>query len=359
MIELLRTLPMSVSGAARRLVRVRAAQGGAWRPVAIRDIRQGPRSGGTGFVLLHHLVGAPAGSVRGRGWWRDGPEAFTDARRAAARAARRRRSAPDARGRAHRVRDDAVAGVVLAEGEEIAAPRGDLHRGSRAHAARAGGSGLARSRVPARRAEHPVPRLHGVVLYALDALPDFPGSTRRGARGHRLAHAAARRRSSARPTPPSTAPSPRAPHVELTCPTLRWPALAPAGKHVLVARAQYAPYRLRDGALGRGAARGAGDGVTARSQRRCPGFAAACRIAWRGRPPISRQRFGLREGAVTHGELGLDQILFMRPVAGWGRHATPIARPLSRRRGDPSRARGARRPGLARGAARCWIDANR
>ena len=33
----------------------------------------------------------------------------------------------------------------------------------------------------------------------------------------------------------------------------------------------------------------------------------------------------LREGAVSHGELGLDQILFMRPVAGWGRHTTPIA----------------------------------
>jgi phytoene dehydrogenase-like protein len=31
------------------------------------------------------------------------------------------------------------------------------------------------------------------------------------------------------------------------------------------------------------------------------------------------------EGAASQGELGLDQILFMRPVAGWGRHATPIS----------------------------------
>ncbi len=38
------------------------------------------------------------------------------------------------------------------------------------------------------------------------------------------------------------------PHVEFTIPSLRWPRLAPEGKHVLVARAQYAPYRLRDGA---------------------------------------------------------------------------------------------------------------
>ena len=30
------------------------------------------------------------------------------------------------------------------------------------------------------------------------------------------------------------------------------------------------------------------------------------------------------EGSPSHGELALDQILFMRPVAGWGRYATPI-----------------------------------
>jgi phytoene dehydrogenase-like protein len=27
---------------------------------------------------------------------------------------------------------------------------------------------------------------------------------------------------------------------------------------------------------------------------------------------------------MTHGELTLDQILFMRPIAGYGRHAMPI-----------------------------------
>jgi phytoene dehydrogenase-like protein len=36
-------------------------------------------------------------------------------------------------------------------------------------------------------------------------------------------------------------------------------------------------------------------------------------------------RFGLREGAVTQGELALDQILFMRPIAGAAHGAIPIA----------------------------------
>jgi len=35
-------------------------------------------------------------------------------------------------------------------------------------------------------------------------------------------------------------------------------------------------------------------------------------------------RFALTEGALTHGEITLDQILFMRPIAGWGRYAMPI-----------------------------------
>ena len=34
--------------------------------------------------------------------------------------------------------------------------------------------------------------------------------------------------------------------------------------------------------------------------------------------------FGVTEGALSQGEHALDQILFMRPVAGWSRHATPI-----------------------------------
>ena len=46
------------------------------------------------------------------------------------------------------------------------------------------------------------------------------------------------------------------------------------------------------------------------------------RAAWT--PLDLEERFGLTEGAPTHGELGLDQILFMRPLPGWGRHTTPI-----------------------------------
>ena len=41
--------------------------------------------------------------------------------------------------------------------------------------------------------------------------------------------------------------------------------------------------------------------------------------------PLDLERtFGLSEGNIYHGELTLDQILFMRPVPGWAQYRTPI-----------------------------------
>ena len=87
---------------------------------AVRDIRQGPRSGGTSFVLLHYLLGAPVGGVRARPWWESAPDAFTTAVTdlARKRGVVVRTGAPVSR---IVVRDDAVSGVVLVGGEEISA----------------------------------------------------------------------------------------------------------------------------------------------------------------------------------------------------------------------------------------------
>ena len=62
MTELLRVMPMSVQELLDdwfECAPLKAAVGAG----GVHDIQQGPRSGGTTFVLLHHLVGAPAGSV--------------------------------------------------------------------------------------------------------------------------------------------------------------------------------------------------------------------------------------------------------------------------------------------------------
>ncbi|NOT32678.1 MAG: NAD(P)/FAD-dependent oxidoreductase [Candidatus Eisenbacteria bacterium] len=324
MIELLRTLPMSVwelldDWFETTALKAAVATGG------IQDYQQGPRSGGTGFVLLHHLVGASAGTMRGRPAWRGGPGAFTDA---AERAARRagvtiRTAAEVAR---IQVRDDAVVGVVLASGEEIAA-RAVL---STAEARRTMLDWVDPVWLdPEFMRDVQNIRFRGctaIVLYALDALPAFKGLGAEASLGgmvslttslvalEKAADAAKYGEVSERP------------HVEFSVPSVRWPNLAPGGKHVLVARVQYAPYRLKGGAKWDAARLDAlANTTTAAIEAIAPGFGSriVSRVAWS--PADLEQRFGLTEGAPHQGELGLDQILFMRPVAGWGRHATPIA----------------------------------
>ncbi|HEV8150342.1 MAG TPA: hypothetical protein VGP61_09190, partial [Gemmatimonadales bacterium] len=165
-----------------------------------------------------------------------------------------------------------------------------------------------------------------LVSYALDGLPEFPGledapSVLTGTLSltgsldelERAADAAKYGRSSERP------------HVELRVPTLRWSELAPAGKHIVVARAQWSPYRLREAEWDTEQRALLGERVTAAIQERSPGFAA--RILHREvlAPSDIEQRYGCTEGAPTQGEMTLDQILFMRPVPGASRYAMPLA----------------------------------
>ena len=116
MIEFLRTLPLSAwelldDWFECAPLKAAVAAGG------IQDFQQGPRSVGTGFVLLHHLVGTEAGAVRGRVPWRSGPGAFTEAALGAAKrfGVTVRTAAPVARILVH---DDAVTGVVLQSGRD-------------------------------------------------------------------------------------------------------------------------------------------------------------------------------------------------------------------------------------------------
>jgi len=114
------------------------------------------------------------------------------------------------------------------------------------------------------------------------------------------------------------------PHVEFFCPTLRWPALAPSGEHIIVARVQYAPYHLSHGEWDKDRGCALKDKVTAMITRVIPGFEDSILHRAILTPRDIEERFGVTEGALTQGELTLDQILFMRPVPGWGRYAMPI-----------------------------------
>jgi phytoene dehydrogenase-like protein len=107
------------------------------------------------------------------------------------------------------------------------------------------------------------------------------------------------------------------PHVEISLPTLRWPSLAPEGKHVLVARVQYVPSRTADD-------RALADDATRAIERTLPAFAGLVQGMRVTSPATLSSDYGLSEGSITGGEITLDQILFMRPVPGWARYRMPV-----------------------------------
>jgi phytoene dehydrogenase-like protein len=114
------------------------------------------------------------------------------------------------------------------------------------------------------------------------------------------------------------------PHVEFFAPTARWPQLAPHGANIIVARMQYAPYHLKNATWDKDRACALKDKVTAMIARVIPGFEESILHRAVFTPRDIEERFGVTEGALTQGELTLDQILFMRPVPSWGRYAMPI-----------------------------------
>ena len=314
MTELLRVMPMSIQDLLDDEFEsdsLKAAIGAG----GVRDIRQGPRSGGTTFVLLHHLVGARSGSVRARPWWRDTSDALIDSVEAIAR----RHGAmirTGARVTKIVVKDDAVSGVVLADGEEIAAP---LVISTADPTQTLGGMIDPVWLDPDVLLAVRNIKYRGCTAFVLYALESLPGTSTTGLGTDELASVVSLTPTlSAIERAYDAAKYGRAsdePHVEISVPSLRWSSFAPKGKHVLLARVQYVPYDRRV-ALG--------DSVTEVIDRALPGFEGLVRHHETLTPVDLEARFGVTGGALTHGELTLDQILFMRPIAGYGRHSMPI-----------------------------------
>jgi phytoene dehydrogenase-like protein len=318
MTEFLRVMPMSVQDLLDDTFESDSLKA-AIAAGAVRDMRQGPRSAGTTFNLLHYLVGASRGSVRARPFWSDAPGAFSKAVSAIATGAGAviRTNAAVAR---INVGDHAVTGVTLSTGEEIAARR-------------------VISTVDPRR----------TFLDLMDTVwldPEFLLAVRnvkmRGctavvlfAASGKLGTSTQQGFTSSVSLTSSTADLERAadaakygeisarPHVEFFVPTQRWSSLAQDGKQVVVARVQYAPYALKTGWDAERVEQ-VGRSATEAIERAVPGFASRVEQRVVLTPREIEQRFGVTEGALTQGEMTLDQIMFMRPVAGWGHYATPV-----------------------------------
>ncbi len=101
------------------------------------------------------------------------------------------------------------------------------------------------------------------------------------------------------------------------------PGLVTPGHHVLTSFVQYVPYHLK-GTNWDEQREAFGDRVIEIIGQYAPNVPAA--IVGRDiiTPLDLERRFGITEGNIFHGDIRLDQLFFMRPVAGWARYRTPV-----------------------------------
>jgi phytoene dehydrogenase-like protein len=115
----------------------------------------------------------------------------------------------------------------------------------------------------------------------------------------------------------------RQPFLEITIPSVVDPSLAPAGKHVMSVWMQSAPYRLRESHWNH-QRDPLGDSIANVIEDYAPGFKNSILHRQVLTPLDLEEVCGVTGGHPYHSEIALDQIFFMRPVAGWARYSTPV-----------------------------------
>ena len=283
----------------------------------------GIHSPGTAYVLLHHYMGEIDGAFRSWGFSRGGTGAISNAIADAAREAGVEIRTKASVGKIL-VKNGRVRGVALQDGEELFAnvvsSSVDPHLTFEKF--------LEPSELPADFLEsvrrYKFRGSSGKVNLALDALPNFkclpgPGAHLRGAI--------------------SISPSmdymerayddakyghySRRPYIDMVIPSLTDPSVAPPGKHVLSCFVQYAPYRLAEGTWDDQKEAFADNVINTIAE-----YAPNIKDIIIGRQiltPLDLEReFGLTQGNIFQGELSLEQLFFLRPVAGWAYYRTPI-----------------------------------
>jgi phytoene dehydrogenase-like protein len=285
----------------------------------------GVRSPGTAYVLLHHYMGEIDGAFRAWGFCKGGTGRLSLAIASAARShgAEILTSAP-----VERVLLDAgrATGVVLVNGDEIRAKQ--IISGvdpRRTFLGMVGEKHLDGEFVEQIK-RYKLRGSSGKVNLAVDRLPDFASRPGDGPhlRGDIAIAPGIDYLERAYDQAKYGAFSER-PYLNVVIPSLVDPSVAPPGKHVISCFVQYAPYHIKEGPENWPQQREAfGDAVVSTLAEYCPGLEDSILHRQVLTPWDLEQEFGLTEGNIFHGELSLEQLLFLRPAAGWARYRTPV-----------------------------------
>jgi len=283
----------------------------------------GIRSPGTAYVLLHHYMGEIDGAFRSWGFSRGGTGGISNAIGSAAREAgvEIRIEAPVSKillknGTAH--------GVVLESGEEIHANIVSSSLDPNLTFLKFIDSRELPGDFVDEVRRYKYRGSSGKVNLALETLPDFtcmpgPGRHLRGA----ISISPSMDYMERAYDQAKYGEFSRRPYIDMVIPTLTDPSVAPPGKHILSCFVQYAPYKLSHGTWDE-QREAFGNTVIDTISEYAPNLKNII-IGKQFITPLDIERqTGLTEGNIFQGELSLEQLFFLRPVAGWARYRTPI-----------------------------------
>ncbi len=322
MMEFLRVLPMAVTEFLNEWFESEAFKG-VLGAAGVTGSMQGPQASGTAFMMLYHYLGRANGGFKSSRFVRGGMGQLS----ASLASAARKHGAEIRTGMevAHiSLKDGVATGVVLKNGEENSA-RVVISNADPRHtffdlvgAPHLGPQFVRRVRNIRFRGST------AKINLALNGLPRFSSAPHDPAylAGHLVIC-------------PNLEYLERAydeakygnfsqqPYLDVVIPTVLDSSLAPPGKHIMSITMQYAPYTLKNGTWDEQRIK-LGDRVVDTLSEYAPNLKELI-LHRQVITPLDWERdYGLTEGCIFHGQMGLDQLLFMRPVAGYGQYRAPI-----------------------------------
>ncbi|KAJ7953004.1 pyridine nucleotide-disulfide oxidoreductase domain-containing protein 2 [Quillaja saponaria] len=117
----------------------------------------------------------------------------------------------------------------------------------------------------------------------------------------------------------------RRPVIEMTIPSVLDKTISPPGKHVINLFVQYTPYKPLNGGWEDPAYR---ESFAKKCFSLIDEYASGFSTSVIGydmlTPPDLEREIGLTGGNIFHGAMGLDSLFLMRPVKGWSNYKTPL-----------------------------------
>ncbi|KAM3271428.1 hypothetical protein ACQJBY_041924 [Aegilops geniculata] len=115
------------------------------------------------------------------------------------------------------------------------------------------------------------------------------------------------------------------PVIEMTIPSVLDKTISPPGQHVINLFVQYTPYKLSEGSWQDPAVRKSfAERCFSLIDEYAPHFSSSVIGYDMLTPPDLEREFGLTGGNIFHGAMGLDSLFLMRPAKGWSDYRTPV-----------------------------------